>query len=115
MHELSLIASLFEILHEKAKEQKASRITLVKLRVGKLSGAVPESLETAFEIYKKDTLAQEARLELEEVLLEIQCQNCRAVVVKDDFIFICPSCGSRELKTLAGTELLLEKIELELE
>jgi len=34
--------------------------------------------------------------------------------MKDDFIFICEKCASRELKTLSGTELLLEKIELEL-
>jgi Zn finger protein HypA/HybF involved in hydrogenase expression len=34
-------------------------------------------------------------------------------MVKDDFIFICSKCGSRELNTLSGTELLLEKIEME--
>jgi len=114
MHELSIIASLFEILEEKAKEQKAKKIVSVKLKVGALSGVVPEFLKTSFDIYKKETIASGAELEIEEVPLKVQCQKCGAEITKDDFIFICEKCASRELKTLSGTELLLEKIELEL-
>jgi len=113
MHELSIVASLFEILEEKAKEEKAKKILSVKLKVGALSGVVPEFLETAFDIYKKDTIAAESKLEIEKVPLKIRCQQCGAEIVKDDFVFICEKCDSRELKTLSGTELLLEKIEME--
>jgi hydrogenase nickel incorporation protein HypA/HybF len=113
MHELSIVASLFEILEEKAKEKKAKKILSVKLKVGALSGVVPEFLETAFEIYKKDTLAAESKLEIEKVPFKIRCQRCGAEMVRDDFVFICEKCDSRELKTLSGTELLLEKIEME--
>jgi hydrogenase nickel incorporation protein HypA/HybF len=113
MHELSIVANLFEILEEKAKEKKAKKILSVRLKVGALSGVVPEFLETAFDIYKKDTLAAESKLEIEEVPLKIRCQRCDTEIVKDDFVFICEKCDSRELKTLSGTELLLEKIEVE--
>lgn len=113
MHELSIVASLFEILEEKAKEKKAKKILSVKLKVGALSGVVPEFLETAFNIYKEDTLAADSKLEIEEVPLRIRCQRCGTEIVKDDFVFICEKCDSRELKTLCGTELLLEKIEME--
>ncbi len=113
MHELSIVASLFEILEEKAKEQKARKVTSVKVKVGALSGVVPEFLKTAFDVYKKDTIADEAELKIEEVPLKIKCQQCGTEIIKDDFVFICEKCASRELKTLAGTELLLEKIELE--
>ena len=113
MHELSIVASLFEILEEKAKEKKAKKILSVKLKVGALSGIVPEFLETAFNIYKEDTIAAESRFEIEEVPLKIRCQRCGTEIVKDDFVFICEKCDSRELKTLSGTELLLEKIEIE--
>ena len=113
MHELSIVASLFEILEEKAKEQKSKKIISVKLKVGALSGVVPEFLETAFDIYKKGTIADESKLKIEDVPFKIQCQKCQAEIVKDDFVFICDTCGSTELKTLSGTELLLEKIEME--
>lgn len=115
MHELSIVASLFETLEEKAKENKAKKIISVRLKVGALSGVVPEFLKTAFDIYKKDTIADEAELLIEKVPLKVECQKCGAEIVKDDFVFICEKCESRELKTLAGTELLLEKIELEVD
>ncbi len=114
MHELSIIASLFEIMLEKAEEKKANKIVLVKLKVGKLSGVVPEFLHTAFDMYKKDTIANESELEIEEVPLKIECKTCGKKMTKEDFVFICTHCGSKELKTLSGTELFLEKMELEL-
>jgi hydrogenase nickel incorporation protein HypA/HybF len=114
MHELSIVANLFEIIEEKVKEQKAKKIVLVKLKVGKLSGIVPEFLTTAFNIYKKDTKAADASLVIEEVPLRRRCQSCQKEVTREDFIFICPSCSSQEMETLSGTELLLEKLEIEL-
>lgn len=113
MHELSIVANLFETLQEKAREKGAKKIVMVKLKVGALSGVVPEFLETAFEAYKKDTLASEAQLKIEKVPFRIQCQNCQSEMTREDFVLICSNCGSRNLKTLSGTELLLEKIEME--
>jgi hydrogenase nickel incorporation protein HypA/HybF len=113
MHELSIVANLFEILEHKAREKKAKKVTMVKLRVGALSGVVSEFLETAFDIYKKNTIAAEATLKIVNIPLKIKCQKCHKKMVKRDFVFICEHCGSRELKVLQGTELLLEKMELE--
>lgn len=114
MHELSIVASLFEIMEEKAQEKGSKKILFVKLQVGKLSGVVPEFLITAFDMYKKDTIAHDAELEIADIPLTIQCKTCGETMTKDDFVFICVQCGSRDLKTLTGTELFLEKMELEL-
>ena len=114
MHELSIVANLYEILEEKAREQKAKKITLVKLQIGILSGVVPEFLRTAFDIYKKDTLASEAKLEITEVPLKIRCKSCRAESTFEEMAFICGKCGSADIEILDGTELILEKMELSL-
>jgi len=114
MHELSIVAGLFEILLEKAGAQHALKITRVHLKVGKLSGVVPEALETAFEAYKQGTIAEPARLEIEELPLKVKCQDCEWEDVLATYIFVCPACRSTNLKILQGTELLLEKIELEI-
>ncbi len=113
MHELSLITSLFEIIEEKAKEQKAQKILMVKLQVGQLSGAVPDLLITAFDIYKQNTMASEAVLEIEEVAFKVQCQACKTEMIKEDFIVVCDQCGSTDIKILQGTELFLLKMDLE--
>jgi hydrogenase nickel incorporation protein HypA/HybF len=115
MHELSIVANLFELLEEKASEKKARKITRVKLQVGVLSGVVPELLASAFDIYKKDTIANTAELKTETVPLKVQCQRCKKKMIKDDYVFICDHCGSSDLKTLSGTELLLETIEMEID
>ena len=113
MHELSIVASLFEIMEEKAREKGGKKITFVKLRVGKLSGVVPEFLSTAFDVFKKNTIAREAGLEIEEVPFKVHCKSCGKTMIRDDFIFMCVHCESQDLETLTGTELFLEKMELE--
>lgn len=113
MHELSVIANLYEIMEEKAKEQGAKKITRVKLQVGVLSGVVPDFLETAFDIFKDDTMAAEAVLEIERVPLKILCMTCGLEKTSDGLIYICPKCGSNQIKNLAGTELILEKMDIE--
>jgi len=115
MHELSLIANLFDIMEKKANEKNAKKITYVKLKVGILSGAVPELLENAFEIYKKNTVAAEAELDIEKVPLKLKCKKCGEVSLKNDFILNCSKCGSTDLEILDGTDLYLEKMELEIE
>ncbi len=112
MHELSIIANLYDIMEEKAREQGAQKITLVKLQVGILSGVVPSFLETAFDIFKKDTMASDATLEIEKVLLKIRCESCGAEKTYDELIYICTECGSAQIKILDGTELILEKMDL---
>jgi len=113
MHELSIIANLFEILEEKAAEKEAKRILSVKLQVGQLSGVVPELLKTAFDIYKKDTIAAEAEMETVEVPFKVKCNACAAEMVKDDLVAMCDACGSTDLKTLQGTDLFLLKMDVE--
>ena len=113
MHELSLIANLFEIMEEKAHEKNAKKIVGVKLQVGQLSGAVPEFLKTAFDIYKKDTIADKATLEIEEIPFRIRCLECEMEMIKDDFALVCSRCQSSNLKTLSGTDLILQKIDIE--
>ncbi len=112
MHELSVVAGLFELLEEKAREHRAGAITLVKLRVGKLSGIVPELLESAFEVYRKGTIAEGARLDIEIVPVRVRCRSCQGeTFIEDDFT--CRSCGGRDIEILEGRELFIDKIELE--
>jgi len=114
MHELSLIAGLFDLLEEKAGPYSGAKIVSVKLRVGRLSGAVPELLTTAFDMYKKGTQAEEAALETVEVPVRVRCRSCGAEFEVEDFVFHCSACQATDLEILSGTELVLDKFELEI-
>lgn len=113
MHEMSLVAGLFEMLEAKAREHKARKVTAVRLRVGKLAGAVPELLVTAFDMYKKGTLAEEASLETVAVPVKVRCRSCGLEFEVEDYVFHCQDCGAADIEILSGTDLLVESIELE--
>jgi hydrogenase nickel incorporation protein HypA/HybF len=113
VHELSLVASVFEVLEEKAREHGAARVTKVVLDVGIMSGAVPDLLESAFEAYKRGTLAAGARLEIVVVPVKVRCPDCGGEAVREDADFSCSGCGSRRVEIVEGRELVIEKIELE--
>lgn len=113
MHELSLVASVFDILEEKAREHGASRVTKIVLKVGVMSGVVPDLLESAFDSYKKGTLAEEARLEIVRVPVKLRCPDCGGETAREDTDFSCAACGSRRVGIVAGREIVVETIELE--
>lgn len=113
MHELSLIASVFDILEEQARQHGAARITRVVLKAGVMSGAVPDLLESAFESYKKGTLAEGARLEIVVVPVKLRCPDCGGEAVREETDFSCVGCGSRRVEIVEGRELVVEKVELE--
>jgi hydrogenase nickel incorporation protein HypA/HybF len=113
VHELSLIASVFDVLEEKAREHGASRVTAVVIRVGVMSGAVPDLLESAFATYKTGTLAEGARLTLEVVPVKLRCPDCGGATVREETDFSCAACGSRRVEIVEGRELIVDRIELE--
>ena len=113
MHELSLVASVFDVLEEKAREHGAARVTAVVLKVGVMSGVVPDLLESAFETFKKGTIAETARLEIVVVPVKLRCPDCGGETVREDTDFSCAACGSRRVEIVEGRELVVETIELE--
>jgi hydrogenase nickel incorporation protein HypA/HybF len=113
VHELSLVASIFEVLEENASEHGAVRVTGVVLKVGIMSGAVPDLLESAFETFKKGTIAEGARLEIVVVPVRLRCPDCGGETVREDTDFSCAACGSRRVEIVEGRELVVERIELE--
>ena len=49
MHELSIMQSALDQVLEKARQAGASRVHAIRLRIGALSGVVPDALQFAFE------------------------------------------------------------------
>lgn len=113
MHELSLVASVFEVLEDEARKHDARRVTRVTLRVGAMAGIVPELLESAFETYQKGTIAETARLEIVVVPVRLRCPDCGGEAVREDTDFSCAGCGSRRVEIIEGRDLVVERVELE--
>jgi hydrogenase nickel incorporation protein HypA/HybF len=76
VHEVSLLQAALEMALDAAERQRARRIRRITLRVGILSGVVPEPLDFAFDVVTRGTPAEEARLNVEEFSAVWQCDGC---------------------------------------
>lgn len=115
MHEVSIALGMVDELFRIAKENHANKITLVKLKIGKMSGIVTDSLKFAFDAVKLEhPLLSEAEIVIEEVPLVYECNDCHASFNAENIYFpTCAECGSRNLKLVSGEEQHIESVEVE--
>jgi hydrogenase nickel incorporation protein HypA/HybF len=112
MHELSIAQSIVDIIRQYVPDDQAESVRLVKIRVGPLAGVVPDSLDFCFGAIVADTKLRKARLDIEATRLRSQCTGCDEAFEVEEASFICPRCGSGEIKVVSGTELQVVEIEL---
>lgn len=112
MHEVSLMQSALETAIALAEREGARKILRLKLRIGELSGVVPEALRFAFDVVTRETLAEGAELEVEEVPAVCYCRTCDREFSPGETGYVCSTCGtiSRELRR--GRELALDSMEV---
>lgn len=114
MHELSIAVSLLEIAEKKAMEEGAERIARLFLRIGPLSGVVPDALSFAFEVASESTLAEGAELEIENVPVAVFCSTCDLeVTVESIYGLQCSICGRPTHEIRTGKELEITSMEIE--
>ena len=112
MHEVSLMQDTVVIATRQAREAGAQRIHRIMMRVGALSGAVPETLEFAFEIVAKGTIAEGATLEIERVPVACYCPTCAREFEPSDLVCECTRCGRPSTDVRRGRELHLTSLEV---
>lgn len=113
VHEFSIATRLVQLVEEQARRANAKKVTLVKVVAGKLTGVVPELLREAFAFCSEGTVAEGAKLVVEEAPLRCRCRACGAEYEPESLSLRCPKCGSAEFEIVSGRELLLERVEVE--
>lgn len=111
MHEVSIIQSVIEIVTKQALDNKLTKINKVSLRIGELSGVMPESLEFAFNSCIKGTMLEESTLDIEIVSALGECNDCKLEFPIEHFNKLCPSCNKFCTKIIRGYELNINSIE----
>jgi hydrogenase nickel incorporation protein HypA/HybF len=114
MHELSVAQALVDQVERIVHEQHAARATAIRVRIGALSGVVPELLASAFPLAAAGTAAAPATLDLREAPIRIRCQACGAEGEAVANRLLCAACGDWHTQVISGDELILESVELEM-
>ncbi len=114
MHELSVASALVAQAERAAVAAGSGRVVAVRVRLGRLSGLVPDSLSFGFEVAATGTALEGARLEVERVEPVVWCTPCgAAVTLASPTRFRCPVCDTPSAELLAGRDLELTSLEVE--
>lgn len=112
MHEVAIMEEAVRTALETAKTAGATRVLALHLRVGILSGVVPEALRFAFDVVCRGTLAEGASLTVETVPATGWCPDCRAEYGCEHFFSECPRCQNLNGELQRGRELEISSVEI---
>jgi hydrogenase nickel incorporation protein HypA/HybF len=111
MHEMSIAASMLDVVLQTAEQAGATRVELVEVEVGALKLVVPEVLQVAWEAVRADTLADGAILKIEEIPARAECRQCGRHFEPDiEYSFLCPACNRADVRIVRGDDIVLKSV-----
>jgi hydrogenase nickel incorporation protein HypA/HybF len=111
MHEYSLVLSLLDRVATEAHARQAVSVRRLSVRVGELGGVNADLLRAAYALARVGTVCAGAPLDIAAVPAHWACKACGETVTGDG-PRRCHACGA-PARLIAGDELVLERIELE--
>ena len=113
MHELGIAQSILKTVEQEVKVRSLPPVAEVGIRVGALSGVLPDALAFGFEALIVGTALAGCRLKIELVPARAQCRICRKAFDVADCFFQCPACRSVQVDVTHGYELDIAYLEVE--
>ncbi len=113
MHEYSVVSALLEQCERYAAENEAQKVLKLKVHIGVQSGVEVGLFESAFEMFKQDTICDGAKLDIESIKIGAKCEDCECEFEPIGYDFVCPKCSGINAKIIRGKELHLISLEME--
>jgi hydrogenase nickel incorporation protein HypA/HybF len=98
---------------DQARQAGARRVYVIRLRIGALSGVVPDALQFAFEALAPGTPAEGAQLAIEHVPARFWCAGCAREFETENLFSECPGCGQPSGELRGGREMELASLEID--
>lgn len=112
MHEVGIAQGILEMALKAATDAGGSRVETLRVRVGALTGVVPDALLFALETLRVGTDARGARIELEVEPARAWCHRCERAFDARELPCCCPVCDEPAGQVTGGRELRLLSIDL---
>jgi len=113
MHEMSLAENVREIIEDAGREQGFTRVTSVRLEIGRLSSVEPEAMRFCFDAAMAGSLAEGARLEIVETPGQGRCGACGRDMPIESLYEACPHCGGYRISVTGGDAMRIMDLEVE--
>ncbi|OJY35226.1 MULTISPECIES: hydrogenase maturation nickel metallochaperone HypA [Gemmobacter] len=112
MHEMSLVEGIRSIVEDQARAHGFSRVTLLRLEIGRFAGVEKPALAFAFDVVMKGSPAEGARLEIIDLPGQALCYDCMKLVEIADRLAPCPLCDGGRLIPEGGDEMRIRNMEV---
>lgn len=113
MHELSIAINVVSELELIVQKENAIKVVSFTLRIGKLSGIVPEALDFALESAVKDTVCEGSTWSIETEEAIGKCSVCFHEFPMQEIYSPCPACGAFNPDIVTGQGLKIVSVEIE--
>ena len=113
MHEMSIVQSLVELCEKNLNENGGGEIKEIVVKVGRLSGVEAHYLQSCYDVFRQETVCENAELKIHIQDVVIECEKCGYNGVLKQNNFICPKCESRNLRVTDGEDLYLMQLVIE--
>ncbi len=115
MHELGIMTSVVDTAKQAAQEAGALRLLGITLDIGEMTEAIEDALQFAFDVLiEDDPFMQDAVLEVNMIRPKSICLECGEEFEHDRLSMFCPHCNSFATQLIAGKELAINSIEVDL-
>ncbi|MCB6176688.1 hydrogenase maturation nickel metallochaperone HypA [Rhodobacter sp. Har01] len=112
MHEMSLAEGIRSIVQDQAAKHGFSRVTVLRLEIGRFAGVEKPALDFAFDVVMRGSPAEGARLEMIDLAGQALCFDCMKTVEIADRLAPCPLCGGGKLIPNGGDEMRIKDMEV---
>ncbi|MDH2429034.1 hydrogenase maturation nickel metallochaperone HypA [Sphaerisporangium sp. TRM90804] len=109
MHEFGIAESILAAVEGRADGRRVRR---ARVQVGALLRVAEPSINDAFTVVAEGTVAEGARLDLVTLPVRLTCRACGNAGTSVDPYAVCSACGSTDLDSEGGDDLVLESIQL---
>jgi len=112
MHEGHFTDQIVASVVDELKKYPGKDVQSITVKVGETYHLVPESILMHYELITKGTTLEGVVLNLEPESMLVFCTQCgKEGPVDDHHMLLCTFCHSRQVKTIAGNSVTIEKIQ----
>ena len=113
MHELGIAQSILETARRESAVRQGVAVHTIGLRIGILSGVLPDALSFGFDAMTAGTDMETCQLAIDMVPARGACRDCGMAFEVEEFLFVCPECHSGKVDTLQGFEMEIAYLEID--
>lgn len=113
MHEYSVVQALLEQIEEIAKENEASKVTKIVVKIGVMSGIEPHLLNIAFNTFKEKSICDGAEFVMNIQAITIYCNSCNKTSELEKIHYCCQNCESIDIDVTDGEDMFLMSLEMQ--